>query len=202
MKFVSSLDSPFKWSSKLRSHQQEAENGWPIQEIDHLTSLHPIFVIPWSAVEETQSFFSVKVGFWEGCWAIFGGIRGTHCKIPTRSPFQMYINFQWEDLGAQYICVVFLHQAPCRLVLSSLASLSSTTLLYIFNYFYSSKNIVAPIRASLPNIPDIEHIAHNCLSFGTLFAVQAAMPPAAAHYFSRIKCTLGEWACRLWMIEK
>ena len=58
------LDAAFRWTPTLRSSPDEAGERAEISDVgDALTSIHPVYAIPWDAVERTRSFFTAKVGF-------------------------------------------------------------------------------------------------------------------------------------------
>ncbi len=58
------LDSAFAWeSSKEGSDGTKNEALGLIDAEDTLTSLHPIYVIPWWVVERCHESFSKKTGF-------------------------------------------------------------------------------------------------------------------------------------------
>ncbi|MDI1491874.1 MAG: CAAX farnesyltransferase (FTase) subunit beta [Ramalina farinacea] len=59
------LAAPFGWVPTSRPADQGNERSTePAYDIeDTLQPLHPIYVIPWHAVEQTRAFYSAKVGF-------------------------------------------------------------------------------------------------------------------------------------------
>ena len=58
------LDSAFAWeSSKEDSDGPKNEVLELIDAKDTLTSLHPIYVIPWRVVQRCRELFSKKTGF-------------------------------------------------------------------------------------------------------------------------------------------
>jgi protein farnesyltransferase subunit beta len=52
------LDSPYKWAS-----EPFVEEVQIYDEEDRMTTLHPVFVIPEGAAEETRAYFAAKGGF-------------------------------------------------------------------------------------------------------------------------------------------
>lgn len=62
-KTVDSLDSALRWSSLAISSGHESGNGRPVDAENQVEPLHPIFVIPWAAVDRCSQHFSQKTGF-------------------------------------------------------------------------------------------------------------------------------------------
>lgn len=62
-KTVDSLDSALRWSSLAISPGHESGNGRPVDAENQVEPLHPIFVIPWAAVDRCFQHFSQKTGF-------------------------------------------------------------------------------------------------------------------------------------------
>ncbi len=60
---VDSLDSALRWTSSAISLGQESGKERFVDAEDVLEPLHPIFVIPWAAVEECRQLFRHKRGF-------------------------------------------------------------------------------------------------------------------------------------------
>ena len=58
------LDSAFRWHSsrKIPSGKEDKAEEL-VDAVDTLISLHPIYVIPWGAVERCYGLFSQKAGF-------------------------------------------------------------------------------------------------------------------------------------------
>ena len=62
-KTVDSLDSALRWSSLAISPGHESGTGRPVDAENQVEPLHPIFVIPWAAVDRCFQHFSQKTGF-------------------------------------------------------------------------------------------------------------------------------------------
>lgn len=60
---VDSLDSAMRWASSAISSRYESGNEGLADAENNLEPLHPIFVIPWAAVERCSRLFSDKTGF-------------------------------------------------------------------------------------------------------------------------------------------
>lgn len=60
---VGSLDSALQWASSAISPEDESGNEALVGAENKVEPLHPIFVIPWAAVEGCSQFFSQKTGF-------------------------------------------------------------------------------------------------------------------------------------------
>jgi protein farnesyltransferase subunit beta len=52
------LTSPYRWTA-----EQFIEEGQVYNEEDRVRTLHPVFVIPDGAAEETREYFASKGGF-------------------------------------------------------------------------------------------------------------------------------------------
>lgn len=58
------LHDAFQWASLPRSSMSETRNEARMSTADdRLVAIHPIFVIPWSAVESARSWFKKKESF-------------------------------------------------------------------------------------------------------------------------------------------
>ncbi|KAL9126442.1 MAG: hypothetical protein Q9217_004513 [Psora testacea] len=58
------LDFAFRWKSTLRSFRGQADRREDLYDAeDALRSIHPLYVIPWTAVEQTHSYCAAKAGF-------------------------------------------------------------------------------------------------------------------------------------------
>lgn len=60
---VDSLDSALRWTWSAISSGEESGKGSFFDAEDNLEPLHPIFVIPWAAVERCSNVFRQKTGF-------------------------------------------------------------------------------------------------------------------------------------------
>lgn len=60
---VDSLDSALRWTSSATSSGDEGDNERLVDAEGKVEPLHPIFVIPWAAVERCSKVFSQKTGF-------------------------------------------------------------------------------------------------------------------------------------------
>ena len=60
---IDSLDSAVRWTSSVISSDEGSDNEGLVDAEDYLEPLHPIFVIPWAAVERCAKLFSQKTGF-------------------------------------------------------------------------------------------------------------------------------------------
>ena len=60
---VDSVDSGLQWRSAAKTCGQESGDGSLVDAEDKLEALHPIFVIPWDAVERCSKFSGQKTGF-------------------------------------------------------------------------------------------------------------------------------------------
>lgn len=59
-----SLDSALRWSSSAISSEYERGHGEKLVDAaGKLEALHPIFVIPWAAVDRCSTWFGQKTGF-------------------------------------------------------------------------------------------------------------------------------------------
>ena len=59
---VDSLDSALRWTSSAISFGERGDDR-VVDVEDRVEALHPIFVIPWAAVDRCSRFFSQKRGF-------------------------------------------------------------------------------------------------------------------------------------------
>ena len=58
------LTAAFQWCSLPRDNGTDPGAGRQLyDEDDTVVALHPIFVIPWKAVEETHAYFRSRTGF-------------------------------------------------------------------------------------------------------------------------------------------
>lgn len=60
---VDSLDSALQWTSSAISSGHESGNERLVDAEDQVEPLHPIFVIPWAAVDRCFQYFTQKTGF-------------------------------------------------------------------------------------------------------------------------------------------
>ena len=60
---IDSLDSALRWASSAICRGYESGHERLVDAGDDLAPLHPIFVIPWAAVEECCKHFNRKTGF-------------------------------------------------------------------------------------------------------------------------------------------
>ena len=58
------LSSPFQWSPASGNNQTGGYDTEHLYEAeDILEGIHPIFTIPWQAVDDTHTFFRSRLGF-------------------------------------------------------------------------------------------------------------------------------------------
>ena len=57
------LDSATHWMSATKDVLVNGATGEELDEEDRLAAIHPIYVIPWGAVDRCHDYFSQKNGF-------------------------------------------------------------------------------------------------------------------------------------------